>query len=153
MTALRQHRAKGWRSNVRHYRAGVAPRGMQWASGRVASKGWVAVLLAVLLAFTSQSFVTQTHEHLDQAAYSAVASVKAAGAQSQTGQSPANPADTCPICREMAQAGHYLLPTLVAIQIFETTTHWLAVTRPLALTPHQQSHTWQSRAPPAQLQA
>ena len=153
MTALRQHRAKGWRSGVRHNPAGVAPRAVQWASRRVTRKGWVAVLLTVLLAFTWQSFVTQTHERFDRAAYSAATGVKAAGPHSQSGQSPANPADTCPICREIAQAGHYLLPASIVVHTPETIAHWDSSTSSLALTLHLRSHAWQSRAPPTPLQA
>jgi hypothetical protein len=115
--------------------------------------GWVAVLLAALLAFTWQSFLTQTHEHFASRDVPAAASATTAPAHLQSGRAPANPADTCPICREIAQAGHYLLPPALALCAPPATGFWLSASPTLALTLSLRSHAWQSRAPPTPLQA
>ena len=145
MTVRGQHWASGSRAGVRVVRAA------QRLPKRRAHSGWVVILLAALLAFSWQSFVTQTHEHFDPHTYPAAGEAKTAGPQGKAG-SPANPADTCPICREIAQAGHYLLPILVAFHTPETIAFWLLVTPSLALVLCLRSHAWHSRAPPTQPQ-
>ena len=153
MTVRGQHYASGSQAGVRIIRANTGSRAIKRLPKREVRPGWVAVLLAVLLAFSWQSFVTQTHEHFDSGNHSTVAGAKTDAPQLKTGRLPTNPADTCPICREIAQAGHYLLPAPVAFHTPETITHWLTVTPSLVLVLCLRSHAWQSRAPPIQLQA
>ena len=153
MTVRGQHYASGSQAGVRIIRANTGSRAIQRLPKRDVRPGWIAILLAALLAFSWQSFVTQTHEHFGSGTYSAVAGAKTATPQMKGGRSPTNPPDTCPICREIAQAGHYLLPTSVAFHTPETITHWLTVTPSLVLALCLRSHAWLSRAPPIQLQA
>ena len=114
-----------------------------------------AVLLAALLAFVRQGFVTQTHEHFAIAAASTLQSTKAlGGAEIRTGQPlPDQPAN-CPICQDIAHAGAYIAPT-PPIAFYATAAATLSPVAPpsLAFTVRERSHAWRSRAPPAQLQA
>ena len=153
MMARGQHYASGSQAGVRTIRASTGLRAIQRLPKRDVRPGWVAVLLAALLAFSWQSFVTQTHEHFDRGTHSTVAGAKTVAPQLKTGRLPTNPSDTCPICREIAQAGHYLLPTSVAFNTPESIAHWPPVTPSLTLVLSLRSHAWQSRAPPTQLQA
>jgi hypothetical protein len=117
-------------------------------------KRWVAVLLAALLAFTWQSFVTQTHVHFGLERNSAAAGSSAAAPSRPiaTQSSTDLPAD-CVFCQEVAHAGHYLLPAPIAFQAPEPVAAWL-LTIPLpVLTRNARSHAWRSRAPPLPLQA
>lgn len=146
MTAPRHHRAPGWSSRLRHGRAGATP--------RVLRRAWVVVVLAVLLGFVSQSFVNQIHDHPPGfSATAGAAMAKAGAARSSSRSVPANPADTCPICREIAQFGHYLLPTAIAITVIAPGAHWLVAVELPAPAPPRPSHAWHSRAPPATPQA
>jgi hypothetical protein len=113
--------------------------------------GWNALLLAVLLAFSWQSFVTQTHQHFDFGTLSATAKAEGSG---QTGQqSPLDQQDNCPICRGIAHAGAYLLPAPIALNVPVPVVFWLALATIFGLSLTRRSHAWQSRAPPHQLQA
>jgi len=121
--------------------------------GTVTHRRWVAVTLAALLAFLCQSFVTQTHLHVDPGARSvALAGPVGTAATLKTGQSSPD-LPVCPICREIAHGGSYLLPTPVAFLASEPGTVWRVIVPPHALAPSQSSHAWRSRAPPRHLQA
>ena len=113
-----------------------------------------AIVCSMLLAILWQSFVTQTHIHAEPGMY-AVAIADSAGkpAQLKAGQAPSDLPATCPICQEIAHAGSYLSPTIVAFQPPIPVGLWRYVAPSLAATLHQRSHAWQSRAPPTQLQA
>ena len=122
---------------------------------RSLSARWLALVAAVLVAFLSQSFVTQTHRHWDPAATSAVTAAQSGGAaqQSPGRQSPADLPDNCPICRALAHAGPVLLPMAVAIDVPSPVSFWRAAASNPGLSLAGRSHAWQSRAPPSQLQA
>ena len=112
-------------------------------------RAWVVVVLAVLLGFVSQSVVNQIHDHPPGlSVHSGIAMAKAGTARSPSGRAPADPSDTCPICREIAQFGHYLLPGAVAVAIVTPGAHWLVATAPPAPAPLRPAHAWRSRAPP-----
>ena len=114
--------------------------------------GWLAVLIATLLAFTWQSFVTQTHEHYQPRANLVVADAKVEVSGLKAHTAPADPFDTCPICREMSQAGHYILAAPLVFFHRERFAHWVTATPALVLVVRLLCHSWQSRAPPSQLQ-
>lgn len=118
-------------------------------AGAVKRASWFAMMMAVLLAFTWQSFVTQTHRH-----YDASSTKTASLALQQAGKSsPSDLPATCPICSELAHAGQVILPTPVTIAAPAESPVWLATTTPLALSRADRSHAWRSRAPPLSLQA
>ena len=115
---------------------------------------WTAILLAALLAFSWQSFVTQTHVHFGADAHmAAVSGETSSAARHDTGKgSPDTPAN-CPICEEIAHNGLYLLPILAVLEAPEPAPVWQAVTALRARAVRKPSHVWRSRAPPISLQA
>lgn len=116
--------------------------------------GWFATLMAVLVAFSWQSFVTQTHQHYSPGTASSVAPATADGADPSRPdrQSPGDLPANCAICREIAHAGPVMLPAPIVLDAPAPATAWRAVTGLLEETLVQRSHAWQSRAPPFQLQ-
>jgi hypothetical protein len=116
--------------------------------------GWIAFLLVTLFAFAWQSFVAQTHVHFGAENYAIGHAGKAdALGRPKIVQPSAELPDECPICDEIAHAGHLLLPTSFALPAPETGTPLRGETPPFAQLPPARSHGWQSRAPPSLLQA
>lgn len=114
--------------------------------------GRYLILLVALLALHWQSFVAQTHVHsVPGTYYAAIVGKVDAKPQLQIDRSSSDPA-SCPICQAIAHAGHLLLPAPLGFQVLQSTTSWIVVTSALALTLHQRSHSWRSRAPPHPLQ-
>ena len=117
--------------------------------------GWLAVLFATLFAFTSQSIVAGTHQHLERDSVSttvAVASDTVAKSAPGAGDPVDSPAN-CPICRELAHSGSYLLPASFVFAAPLPFDGWRDVATPVGLALVQPSLGWRSRAPPLQLQA
>ena len=137
---------------VRDRRSGAPARGrsLGWPSRIRAA--WLATLAAVLLAFSWQSFVTQTHQHFDPGAVSAAAPAMADGAGPRR-ESPSDLPANCSICRALAHAGALVPPAPIEFGAPAPAVFRLAPATPLGLTHAGRSHAWQSRAPPHQLQA
>lgn len=125
----------------------VCPRGL-FSRGR---GGWLAIMAAVLVAFSWQSFVTQTHRHFDDEAFSA-ATTGIASPESDR-KAPSSLPDNCTMCREIAHSGQLVLPAAIAFDAPVATAFWLADSALPGLALGQRSHAWRSRAPPYQLQA
>jgi hypothetical protein len=114
----------------------------------------VAILLAVLVAFSWQSFLTQTHEHFGSERFASTAFGDAAASPRQDERkTPSNLPDNCWICRAVAHADHLLLPQVLEAGVAPTTDFWFALPPPRGPALGQRSHAWRSRAPPSQLQA
>lgn len=112
--------------------------------------GWLVVLFATLFAFTSQSIVLGTHQHVDSVVTSvADTAVKASPGQGSPADSPAN----CPICRELAHSGAYLTSTPIAFDLPAPFHTWQVATIVSWPRIAQPPLGWRSRAPPLQLQA
>ncbi|HEX7851221.1 MAG TPA: DUF2946 family protein [Sphingomonas sp.] len=123
-------------------------------TGRRLGAGWVAVLLAMLVVFSWQSFVAQTHNHFDRARISAATSTtNAVTASSSDRNSPFDSPANCPICREIAQSGAYLPPAPITLPAPQAMLVWLVAGLAFALILERRSLGWHSRAPPLQLQA
>jgi hypothetical protein len=123
-------------------------------SGRRLSAGWVAVLLAMLVVFSWQSFVAETHNHFARASVSTTAG--AAGQVTTTPSDQNSPFDSpanCPICREIAQSAAYLPPAPIVLPAPQAVLVWLVVGLAFGLILQRRSLGWHSRAPPTQLQA
>ena len=115
---------------------------------------WAAVLFAVLLAFSWQSFVTQTHAHFDADTQIVADSGQASAAvRPDTGKRSSDAPADCPICQEIGHDGFYLLPTLAMLEAPRRVPIWQAVTTPFVRAVRKPSHIWRSRAPPVPLQA
>lgn len=134
MLGSRQRESGGWR--LRHL------------SGRVR-----ALFLALLLSFCWQSLVVQTHQHLDPVRLAGLALTASEEVQAPGKQVPADLPANCPLCREMATAGAYLLPTPIALAAPEATSFHFTPTSLDALTLLPPARGWQSRAPPLPFQA
>jgi len=135
-------------SSIRDKRAGTRmPRGRGGVPGVRA--GWRAMLLAVLLAFSWQSFITQTHRHFAPAATAAALGKAGIAARQPGRQLPSDTPASCPICSEIAHAGPIMLPAPVEVIAPAAASFHAADTRPLTLALLQRSHAWRSRAPPS----
>jgi hypothetical protein len=115
-------------------------------AGRRMNAHFLAVFAAALIAFTWQSFVTQTHIHPDTlpAAAAHVSGMQLAPTQ----PAPERPID-CPICHAAAIGGHYLTPGPMPVLAAIAVSIWrFAAIAPVASVVTR-SHGWRSRAPPA----
>lgn len=116
--------------------------------------GWCALLLAVTLSLSWQSLLTQTHQ--PPASTLAPIAAKLLGTTPSANlpdrKSSDQPAD-CPICREIAHAGYYLITGPGAFHTPIATAFSFAVPVLLHSAIVRRSHAWQSRAPPSLLQA
>ena len=114
-----------------------------------------------LLAVTLQSFVVQTHIHIQQPvvrtqAMGLITLVAASVSDSVTGQVGAStdnypinrdPAN-CPLCKELTHSGQYVSSASVLTTLPFPVTVNLIVFREIAPTRFAASHTWRGRAPP-----
>jgi len=115
-------------------------------AGRRMSAGFLAVLVAAMVAFTWQSFVTQTHIDFAPAP---VAAAQSAGTHvSRTPAAPDRPID-CPICHDAALAGHYLTPGPAWVLAPLATSVWRFTADATVRSRRARSHDWRSRAPPS----
>ncbi len=109
------------------------------------------LVLALLAAFLGQDVVTQSHVHPLGAGWDFETAVQTGGAATGAAAEKRHPAKApadCPICRELAMAGHYLAPgPLVLPQPLSSAT-WLFVLPVAILAFGSRSHSWRSRAPP-----
>jgi len=103
----------------------------------------------LLLAFTLQSFVTQTHVHFSLHAIDRAAAVKVLVNASDHGKSPiGNDTTDCPFCQAIFSAGAFFIPAPLPLL---PPTMWAEnVGRSMsASAPDSEiAHSWQSRAPP-----
>ena len=120
----------------------------------------VLVGLLGLLAMTLQSFVVQTHIHIQQPvvrtqAMGLITLATASVSESVTGQVGAptdnypinrDPAN-CPLCKELTHSGQYVSSASVLTTLPFVTVN-LIVFREIAPTLFAASHTWRGRAPP-----
>lgn len=101
--------------------------------------------IAVLLAFTLQAFLVQTHLHNLPASFLPTSGVTASAPD--TSKAPID-ADKCFLCQEYLHGGTYLTPAAAAVLPPSAVVSLL----PLELAPlfaaKPQSHNWMGRAPP-----
>ena len=113
------------------------------AMGRARGRGWRVIATLLLLAFTLQSYITQTHIHTP---------TLAAASRTLSGSHDQAPADgspmDCPFCQAVAHDGPFFLPSapiLLLSAIWVAWTPYFLSVRPEAGAP---AHGWQSRVPP-----
>jgi hypothetical protein len=115
---------------------------------------WISTLFVALLALTWQSLTLQTHVHAwPDGGVTGLTGNAASPARPETGHPAPDVPTPCPMCQEMAHSGSYLLPSLPAFHLPHDIVSWHIVIPAQTIAPRQRSHTWQSRAPPYQLQA
>jgi hypothetical protein len=105
--------------------------------------GWRLVAALVLLAFTVQSYVAQTHFH--DAGLAGTAIAKNLGQKkSPVDDNPLN----CPFCQAVAHAGAIFLP---GTPLLFLSAQWIETAAPHFILRDNEAaptHSWQSRGPP-----
>jgi hypothetical protein len=116
---------------------------------RTVRPGSLVIILAAMMALLWQSCVTQSHTHFDRHA-----AVESAGQLSKlaTGNPPLDSTDNCPVCREIAHAGHYTMSAAITFHLPRAVSREHYITSTLTLPRKARSHSWRSRAPPQLLQ-
>lgn len=106
------------------------------------------VVFVTLLGFGLQSYVTQTHIHLQPVTFGSYDSLKK---ETRPGQdkypSRGDPAN-CPICQEIAHTGQFLTPSAAALALPTMAVSIIAIVAAMPAAAQRPSHAWQSRAPP-----
>jgi hypothetical protein len=113
------------------------------ASSRARGRSWRVIVSLLLLAFTLQSYITQTHIHsLTPASVSRILT-----GSHDPAPVDGNPVD-CPFCQAVAHDGPFFLP---AAPILLLSAIWVELT-PSFLSARTDAdapaHAWHSRAPP-----
>jgi hypothetical protein len=123
----------------------AAPAARAALAGQGKARAWPRAFVLLLLAcLLIQATAVQTHVHYAHRGLSAAAGEGRVQAPS-SGQDPAK---DCPLCREAAMAGAYVLPPAIALPAPPAPILWVAtavVTRFDLLAP---PFGWRSRAPP-----
>lgn len=109
------------------------------------SAGWRAVTVVVLLAFTLQSFITQTHLHAPSASRSTQVALQAP----HPGNAPVDEGTAnCPFCQATIHAGAFFAP---ATPVLVLPASWIGIalfSPVLAVRARASAHAWYSRGPP-----
>jgi hypothetical protein len=119
------------------------------AEVRRGNSGWRFVTWAVLLAFTLQSFVTQTHIHWSPLAGTGVTAAGRLDSPVSQNKSPFEKDKTaCPFCQAIIHAGAFFASGAPLLLLPVLRAEW-AIPRlfPAAIRAAL-AHSWQSRAPP-----
>lgn len=120
------------------------------------ARGWRQVLASlVLVLFALQSYVTQTHVHLYPTGQGTAAGhmfgVQAFGFRRIPAPGKIDPFDnpaTCPICQDLALAGHFTTPGSILLALPPLVAMPVAVRLEVPRFVAAVSHIWLGRAPP-----
>jgi hypothetical protein len=104
-------------------------------------------LVLLLLALLVQGTVVQTHLHFAQQALSLATAPSDRQPHASTPDTTGRPAH-CPLCKEAAMAGAYVLPPPVILPPPPAPVRWIAVAAMAEFGLLAPAHAWQSRAPP-----
>jgi hypothetical protein len=112
--------------------------------------GWrQALIFAVLVAFTLQGYVFQTHIHFAHETEAISTGVAQATTGSHHGKlPPSDDPDNCPLCQEILHSGQFVAPTAAALVAPSAAVSTIAIVDaelPFVLA---LSHSWRGRAPP-----
>jgi len=119
----------------------------------------IVVTFVALFAFTLQSYITQTHIHIEgESAFGFVTAKnvapdttsKAASAQNRGNDRhlPSDDPAHCPFCQEILYAGHFVAPAPVAAIQLALTAAPAAIVREISVAQSPVSHSWRGRGPP-----
>lgn len=111
------------------------------------TKTWRAIAGVLLLAFTLQSFITQTHIHGIGTGGSAIVKTLTYGAPHKNAPADNTLAD-CPFCQAIVHAGAFYQPSAPQLVL---PFIWVETVAPAVVAAYSSgfsSHPWQSRAPP-----
>jgi hypothetical protein len=110
-------------------------------------RGWrFAAALLAMLTFTVSSFVTQTHIHFDMIGSGGIVTAMpdAPHGKHPFKETPAN----CPICQEIAMAGHYVTPGAAVLALPTQSVSIVPIVIAVRFIVEAVSHDWHGRAPP-----
>ena len=112
----------------------------------------LAITLFALLAFTLQTYVTQTHIHgatrINSAAATLAFDKNAAHKQQPDKFPPGSDPANCPLCQEILHYGTYVTPAAASLLLPSFTVSVASIVIDIAAITQAYSHSWKSRAPP-----
>jgi hypothetical protein len=112
----------------------------------------LAITFFVLLAFTLQTYVMQTHIHGTAGfgvTVTKLAFDKSAAQEQRPGKlPPANDPANCPICQEILHTGFYVAPSAAALLLPSVVASVAPIVIDIVKIVEVCSHSWKSRAPP-----
>jgi hypothetical protein len=118
----------------------------------------IVVTFVALIAFILQSYVTQTHIHIEgESAFGfATARTVAPDTASKTASQnrehgrhvPSDDPAHCPFCQEILYAGHFVAPAPVAVIQLAFVTAPAAIAHEISVAKSPVSHSWRGRGPP-----
>lgn len=107
------------------------------------------VTFFALLAFSLQSYVTQTHIHLAPDRFASYGAEKSESQKRLPDRFPANgDPSNCPICQEVLHSGQFITPAAAALLPPSLVASIVPVAAQIAVVARAASHAWRSRAPP-----
>ena len=123
-----------------------------WGRSPRSSGARLAITFFVLLAFTLQTYVMQTHVH-GMAGFGATVTKLAldkSAAQQQRPDKlpPANDPASCPICQEILHTGFYVTSAAAALLLPTVVVSVAPIVIDVVRVVQAGSHSWKSRAPP-----
>jgi len=113
------------------------------------------LMFVTLIAFSLQTYLTQTHIHMASEGR-AIAALDHASGKAVPG-TPAEPADkyppgedpaNCPLCQEILHAGQFITPAAVPLLVPSAPIFTVEIATPVAHLVPSVTHIWRGRAPP-----
>jgi hypothetical protein len=117
--------------------------GIAASIGRNNGQGWRAIACLILLAFTLQSYITQTHIH-----NTSPTSISKTFSKSHSKAPIDNSPIDCPFCQAIAHDGSFFLAAMPIFHLSATWTESAVFRFCERLNAGTAAHNWQSRAPP-----
>ncbi|MGZ5960219.1 MAG: hypothetical protein ACXWLE_03925 [Rhizomicrobium sp.] len=116
------------------------------------------LMFVTLLAFSVQTYLTQTHIHMASEGHTLTALERAIdGSAKAIGSAPVVPKDkyppnedpaNCPLCQELIHAGQFVTPAAAAILLPSLSISVIEVVAFAAPLNAAVTHIWRGRAPP-----
>ena len=111
--------------------------------------GWRHVTWILVLAFSLQSYVTQTHIHVTPHTIGRVTVGKLLAGRPAHKKSPAEDGtDVCPFCQAVASASAFFAPTAPLVQPPALWAESIVLPLRAGAVGDTVAHNWHSRAPP-----
>jgi hypothetical protein len=115
-------------------------------------------MFVTLIAFSAQTYLTQTHIHLASEGHATAALEQAVEVSGKiVGAAPASPKDkypanedpaNCPLCQEILHSGQFVTPAVAAVLLPFVSISVIEIATPAAVLVNAVTHIWRGRAPP-----
>ena len=115
------------------------------------------VMLVTLIAFSVQTYLTQTHIHIASESRSALTLETVADMTKALTGAPAAPKDkyppnedpaNCPLCQELIHSGQFVTPAAAAILLPSLSVSVIDLVASVPTLTRAVTHIWRGRAPP-----